>query len=124
MRDARLQFDAPRFDSSTTASEDFYQYVNGSWLNANPVPPEYGAWGAFHEVNQRNEQLLHRLLKQVASSDAANGTTGRLVGDYFAAAMDVGAIAAAGVGPLAPWLSRIGAAESVADASSRSNLAR
>ncbi len=115
MDDARLQFDAPRFDSGTSASQDFYQYVNGRWLAANPVPPEYGAWGAFHEVNQRNEQLLHRLLQDASSSDSPAGTSRRLVGDYFAAAMDEEAIAAAGVGPLGPWLSRIESAQSVAD---------
>ena len=63
--------DTSLFDQATAASEDFYRHVNGGWLDANPVPPEYGAWGAFHEVNQRNEALLHRLLKAAADGDSA-----------------------------------------------------
>ena len=38
-----------------------------------------------------------------------------MVGDYFAAAMDEEAIAAAGAEPLAPWLARFDAVESVGD---------
>jgi putative endopeptidase len=115
MSGAGRPIDPSLFDANVAASEDFYQYVNGSWLDANPVPPEYGAWGAFHEVNQRNETLLHQLLQEAAATEAARGTPTRLVGDYFAAAMDVDAIAAAGVGPLAPWLLRIESAQSVSD---------
>ncbi len=96
--------DTSLFDQATAASEDFYRHVNGGWLDANPVPPEYGAWGAFHEVNQRNEALLHRLLKAAADDDSPSGTPARMAGDYFAAAMDEAAITAAGVTPLDPFL--------------------
>jgi putative endopeptidase len=96
-------------------SEDFYLYVNGSWLAANPVPPEYGSWGAFHEVTERNQALLHRLLQEAAEQPQAAGTPSRMVGDYFATAMDEAAIAAAGAEPLASYLQRIGAVEDVGD---------
>ena len=107
--------DPSLFDPDTPASEDFYRHVNAGWLDANPVPPQYGSWAAFHEVNERNQELLHRLLQEAAENPPAAGTAQRMVGDYFAAAMDEAGIAAAGVKPLEPLLARIAAAGSVAD---------
>jgi len=132
MSDTSRPIDPAQFDDAVTAESDFYQHVNGGWLVANPVRPEYGAWGAFHEVNERNQEILHRLLQaaaegrietgaaragaaaasETAAGAAAASTT---VGDYFAAAMDEPAIASAGALPLASFFARIAAAESRAD---------
>jgi putative endopeptidase len=107
--------DPELFDMKTAASDDFFQHVNGGWLDANPVPPEYGSWGAFHEVNERNQELLRQLMEEAAGGDSANGTPARMVGDYFAAAMDEAGAASAGAAPLASLLARIDSAGSVAD---------
>jgi predicted metalloendopeptidase len=107
--------DAALFDTETAASDDFYRHVNGGWLDANPVPPEYGAWGAGHVVHERNQEILHRLLDEAAGRDDPKGSAGQKVGDYFAAAMDEAAIAGAGVQPLEPYLTRIAAAGSMDD---------
>ena len=47
-------FDAADSDPSVSPADDFYRFANGGWLDANPVPPEYGAWGSAHEVHVRN----------------------------------------------------------------------
>ena len=49
------------FDPDTAASDDFYRHVNGGWIDANPVPSEYGAWGAPQIVHERNQKVLHQL---------------------------------------------------------------
>ena len=115
MSESARAIDTSLFDMATSPADDFYRYVNGGWLDANPVPPEYSSWGAFHEVNERNQELLHRLLEQAAEQDAPAGTVRRKVGDYFAAAMDEDAIVSAGTEPLAAYLGRIDAIESVSD---------
>ena len=115
MSDPPCPIDTSLFDPVTPPSDDFYRHVNGGWLDANPVPPEYGSWGAFHEVNERNQELLHKLLQEAAAEAEDPGTPAQMAGDYFAAAMDEGAIAAAGVSPLQPYLDRIDAAASVTD---------
>jgi len=97
------------FDPSVSPGDDFFRYANGGWLDANPVPPEYGSWGAFHEVTERNQQLLHRLCEQAAEHPGEAGSPERMVGDYYHAAMDEAAIAAAGATPLVPLLERISA---------------
>jgi len=117
MTDSVRPIDTSCFDESVAVSDDFYRHVNGGWLDANPVPPEYGSWAAFHEVNNRNQELLRRLLDEAAAEPQAAGSAARMAGDYFAAAMDEEAIASAGVTPLAPLFERIDAADSVASVS-------
>ena len=33
--------DLANFDNTVSASEDFYQYACGGWMEANPLTPEY-----------------------------------------------------------------------------------
>ena len=115
MSDSPRPIEPSLFDASTTPAEDFFRHVNGGWLDANPVPPAYGSWGAFHEVSERNQELLHGLLQTATEHVQAAATPTRMVGDYFAAAMDEPAITAAGAGPLVPYLERIAAVQGVAD---------
>lgn len=108
------EFDTGSFDRSYVVGEDFYRYVNAAWLAANPIPPEYGSWGAFHEVHVRNEELLRTLLDAAAKAEAPKGAE-RMVGDYWAAGLDEAGIAAAGLAPLEPLLGAIDTLEHIDD---------
>jgi putative endopeptidase len=99
--------DPDLLDPDTPPSEDFYRYVNGGWLEANPVPSEYPAWGAAFEVHVRNETILHELLLEAADDPGPEGSPSRMVGDYFASGIDEVAIGEVGVGPLRPLLDTI-----------------
>ncbi len=107
--------DLSDFDPDTPVSVDFYRHVNGGWLDSNPVPSEYPAWGAGMEVHVRNEEILHDLLKEAADRAGEEGSPTQMVGDYFAAGMDESAIAAAGIEPLRPYLDAIDSVRSVSD---------
>ncbi len=100
--------DLSTIDHSVAPGDDFYLFANGTWLAANPVPPEYGAWGAFHEVHTRNEALLRELCESAAAD--GDDPIRRMVGDYHASALDEAQVEAAGLDPIAPWLDRIDAA--------------
>jgi len=94
-------------DPSISPSDDFYRFVNGGWLDANPVPDEYPAWGAFQELNSRNEEILHEILKSVADKDAPATTAERLVGAHFSAGMNTDRIEQLGLDPVAAILETI-----------------
>src|SRR3954470_1639804 len=96
-------------DPSADPGVDFYRFANGGWLDANPIPPGYGAWGAFEEVARRNEVILGELLQRAAAAPADG--LDRLLGDAFAAGLDVAAIEAAGLEPISPLLEAIEAAD-------------
>ena len=115
MSESLRAIDTALFDLGTAASDDFYRHVNGGWLDANPVPPEYGVWDEARIVHARNQDVLHQLLEDAVARTEPSGSAGQMVGDYFAAAMNEDAIAAAGATPLQPYFERIAAAASVAD---------
>ena len=101
--------DADR-DPSVDPGTDFYRFANGGWLDANVIPPGYGAWGAFEEVSVRNEAVLHDLLLRAAEDPLDE--IDRMLGDYFVAGMDAEAVEAAGTAPIAPLLDAIDVVES------------
>lgn len=102
-------------DPSVSPSDDFYRFANGGWLDSNPVPPEYGSWGAAHEVHVRNEAILHDLLTAASVVDALQGSTEQMVGDYYRSGMDTDRIETLGLSPLQPWLDRIARIRTIED---------
>lgn len=97
--------DARNLDGNVAACSDFYQYANGGWLKANPVPQGHGSWGTFEELEQRGIAQQRALLE--AAANAADDDTTRLLGDLYASGMNESAIEAAGAAPLAPVFERI-----------------
>src|SRR3954452_7611389 len=92
-------------DPGADPGADFYRFANGGWLDANPIPAGYGAWGSFEEVSRRNEVVLRELLERAAA--APENELDRLLGDAFAAGLDADTIEAAGTAPIAPLLQAI-----------------
>jgi len=92
-------------DPSVDPGHDFYGFANGGWLRANPIPPGYGAWGSFEEVQTRNEALIHTML--LAAAQDPKSELDRKLGDYFTSGMDTEAIERAGIEPIAPILAEI-----------------
>jgi len=105
-----LQLDA--LDKTADACTDFYQFACGGWIAKNPVPSDRASWGRFEELQERNNETLHRILETAA---AGRDPESKRIGDYYASCMDETAIDARGAAPLDPLLKKIAAVTSVAD---------
>jgi putative endopeptidase len=103
-------------DRSVPPAVDFFRYANGSWLKANPPPPDRSYWGVDTLLEQKNQGFVHELVIELGKDRAlpADGAA-RKVADFFASGMDEERIEAAGIEPLRPELDRIAAVRSVAD---------
>ena len=102
------KLDPSTFDQSAAACTDFYQYVNGGWMKANPIPPAFPSWSLGNILNERNRDLLHEILEAAAKNTAAKtGSSEQKIGDYYASCMDESKIEADGIKALAPELERI-----------------
>lgn len=112
---------APRFsvehmDRTVAPGEDFYRFAAGHWLRRNPVPPDKTRWSGFEELRERNWHLLRALLDSAAADRAAGpGTPGRLVGDFFRAAMDTNRLEKLGIDPIRGELRRVEAVRTLPD---------
>jgi putative endopeptidase len=102
------KLDPSTFDQSAAACTDFYQYVNGGWMKANPIPPAFPSWSLGNILNERNRDLLHDILEAAAKNTAAKkGSNEQKIGDYYASCMDESKIEADGIKALAPEFDRI-----------------
>jgi endothelin-converting enzyme/putative endopeptidase len=107
-----LQLDA--MDRSADACTDFYQFACGQWVSSNPVPADRASWGRFDELQERNNDTLHRILDTAATGRDPDT---KKIGDYYASCMDEAAINAKAAAPLDPLLKKIAALASVGDLS-------
>ncbi len=101
--------DPGNIDTSVAPSEDFFRYANGKWLERTEIPASEPTWGAFHEVHERNREILRALADEASKAGAPKGSVVQKVGDYWAAGMDEAAVEAAGTEPIAPVLASIDA---------------
>lgn len=101
--------DLANFDKSTSPKDNFYRYVNGSWLDKNEIPPEYSRWGAFEELIERNYENIRSILEdcraavqknEISKDDAEDVMHTKLVGIMYATGMDEDAVEKHGMKPM------------------------
>ena len=107
--------DRRNFDEKAASCTDFYRYANGGWLDSNPIPAEYSAWGIGNEMRERNLNLLKQILEESSKEAAKPGSNAQKIGDFYASAMDEAGIEKAGYDPIKPDLAKIDALESKED---------
>lgn len=89
---------------------DFYNYVNRAWLERTTIPDDRSSWGAYDEIEQRNEAIVLAGIEAALKDPLpAEGTTRRKLLDFFASGIDTPAIERAGLAPLADLFGRIDA---------------
>ncbi len=99
--------DLANMDLSADPTRDFYQYVNGGWLDKNTIPESESRWGAIYEIRDANKEALHRLLNEVSKSDHEPGTNAQKVGDFYRTGMDIKQIEENGIKPLLTYFDEI-----------------
>ena len=101
-------FSIDHMDRTIDPTVDFYQYATGSWIRNNPVPADKSRWGSFAELTELNYERLRDILEESARAVGPDRSmVQRLVGAFYASAMDVSRIEALAVEPLQEDLRRI-----------------
>jgi len=99
--------DLAAMDTSVSPGDDFYRYVNGTWLKTTQIPPDQARWIAFIELAHLNVQRERKLLEDAAAKGGAGHR--KMLGDYYASMMDGAARERLGMTPLKPTLERFAA---------------
>jgi len=93
-------------DTTVSPADDFFEYANGGWIKANPIPAEETSWGIAHLVqNELYNRLLH--INEEAQKKNAKSGADQQIGDFWHSGMDTVAIEKAGIEPLRPMLDKI-----------------
>lgn len=103
---AQTGFSIDAIDRNVQACSDFYGFACGNWVKNNPIPAEYGRWGRFAELNERNFSTLKDILETSAAKKTRSAVEQK-IGDYYSSCMDDKGIEARGTAPLKSWLDRI-----------------
>jgi len=108
--------DPANFDTTCAPCRDFYQFANGGWIAHTTRPADQSRWGAFGELQNRNQEILKGVVEQLAASAPADPkTSAQKLGTYYASCMDSAQSEAAGYTPIKPELAQIDAAKSTAE---------
>ncbi|MGB3457431.1 MAG: M13 family metallopeptidase [Litorimonas sp.] len=101
-------------DTSVDPGDDFFQYVNGTWLDELEIPADRSVFTAFNVLGDQAEERVRDIIETAASAENPTADEARIAGLYNAF-MDVEAIEAAGLAPIQADLDRVRAAETHED---------
>jgi putative endopeptidase len=80
--------DPADFDASAKPCEDFYQFANGAWLAAHPIPADRSRYGGFDALADRNRDVVKAILEETSGkADWPKGTPQQKVSDFYATGM-------------------------------------
>ncbi len=96
------------FDSSVRPQDDFFRYVNGTWLKTAQIPADKARYGSFIELRDKSEAALRSIIEEAAAVQGKkDGTDLQKVGDLYQSFMDTERIQALGIEPVRGDLDRI-----------------
>ncbi|MBD3224965.1 MAG: peptidase M13 [Caldithrix sp.] len=99
--------DQEYFDITVRAQDDFFRYVNGTWLKETKIPQDKSNYGAFIALADQAKKDLRRIIEEAAASGTTAGSEAQKIGDFYLSFMDTSLIRQRGLQPLQPLLSQI-----------------
>jgi endothelin-converting enzyme/putative endopeptidase len=103
-------------DTSIRPQDNFYQYVNGGWLNANTIPSDKTSIGSFMDLYDEASENVKIIIKELAATPNLNqGSNEQKVADLFKSYMDIQTRDALEIKPIQSILSTISALNNKSD---------
>ncbi len=99
--------DKSNMDLSVKPGEDFYRYVNGKWLDANPISPEMSRNSQFEKLDLDNLDRQRKIIEELVESGDKNNSDGKKIAAIYTQYMDSTARNSNGVNPVKPYLERV-----------------
>jgi putative endopeptidase len=99
---------AEDIDRNANACTDFYQYANGAWRAANPIPASMQRWSRRWAAGEQNKEQLRTILEdETKRHDWPKASIDQQIADFYTSCMDEARINAAGIKPIKPLLDEI-----------------
>ena len=105
---------AANVDTTTSPTDDFFQFAHGSWFKANPIPASESNWGIGKVLQQDIYEKMRKVSETAAANKAAvQGSNQQKIGDFWATGMDTIKLEQQGIEPLKMELAAIDAIKDV-----------
>ena len=106
MAEPRSGIDLSAIDPTVRPQQDFWQFANGRWLAATPIPADRPAWNTFLAVHEKTQGQLRDVLDGIDPRSPQGGEPRKLA-DFYGSLMDETRVEAAGLDGLRDQLARI-----------------
>ena len=107
--------DLAQMDATVRPGDDFYGYVNGTWLKTFQIPADRARYTTGTSVSEKMESDVRTILDELAASKGAPVRWRRRSAICTPAGWTRRASSRAALGPLAPYLGEIAAVKTKAD---------
>lgn len=103
-------------DKKVKPSEDFYRFVNGTWLDETEIPADKTSWGSFMELYEQTNKDVAKVLKEAIDNPKYNSNTdqGKAI-TFYKSIMDTISRNKQGINPIKPYLAKIDAVKNMQD---------
>src|SRR5690242_4491011 len=61
-------------DKSVDPAQDFFDFANGGWLKANPIPGDHSSYGSFDILDDHNQGVLKQVVESAGKKPAKKGS--------------------------------------------------
>lgn len=103
-------------DTSVKPSDNFFRFVNGTWLDKTEIPADRTRWGSFDELRENTDKDMMAILKEALNNPAYTADTdqGKAL-NLYRSIMDTISRNKEGIKPLKPYLDKINAVKNTVD---------
>src|SRR4029453_13652540 len=113
---ARRGIWADDLNRSVAPCDDFYEFANGTWRAANPIPAAMPRWSRRWAAGESTKDRLREILEATAKeANRPKGSVEQLIGDFYGACMNEAEANRLGSTPLDSLLTQIDALKSRED---------
>lgn len=113
-------------DTTVSPTDDFFRYVNGSWLDKTEIPADRTSWGSFNELRKKTDSDVLTILNEAITEDKfpklkdAEGnltieSDQKKAVNFYETIMDTVARNKQGIEPVKPFLNKIDAITNLDD---------
>ncbi|WP_427454693.1 M13 family metallopeptidase [Litorimonas sp. WD9-15] len=101
-------------DTSVDPGDDFFRYVNGSWLDTKEIPADRSRYGSFSLLADQAEARVRTIIEDAATSETPSADEKR-IGDFYNAYLNTETIEANDLSPVMEDIRRIKSAKTHED---------
>lgn len=113
-KEAKPDILVANLDTTVNPADDFFEYANGGWIKANPIPGDETGWGIAHLIHEELYKRLRHINEEALEKNAKSGTD-QQIGDFWYSGMDSASISKQGIEPLREELNKIAAMQTPKD---------
>ena len=103
-------------DKSVRPNDDFFQFVNGTWVKQTEIPSDRTRWGSFDELRQNTDVDALAILKEAEADKKLDPKSDQAKAvNLYKTILDTVTRNKQGITPLKPYLAKINAVKNVKD---------